>query len=746
MEERNRHLIQREPKSVRQNINAIASVLLLLGSLLGSAANAYDIGNRWTNTQVDGSGIARGDAITLRWSVVPDGEDYSRDNNSEVIEYLDDGWNVEPVDRSADLTNRPWWNWMDRVYDQYSRVSGISMIYVHEQFANGTDSGMEGDIRIGGQVIPESGSNTLADNAFPNNGDMRIDTRRDADGDPDFFHSNGPQLRNLIAHESGHGIGLNHSDILSGTNAAMETPLDADFWGMQFDDIYAMNRSYGDPLEKNGGNDTLGMAYDLGSHGLGSSAIVGSDASDGVVNENDGDWVGIDGNSDLDWYRVSVADTGAMSVSLRPQGPAYETQEQGSFDAKLQSNLSFRLYDAFGTLQTTVENAGLGEGEQLGPFAVTTPGDYYVRVAGTEDRNQFYELAVEVDRPLVLTVDRNTGGMTVTSPFGDVEFDAYTITSANGVLDNSGWQSLQGQSVTGWVQVNTSTQLLGELQSMGTTQLSSSTSLSLGDGYAADLTGIPFGTDPADLQFFVRSLTSGETSQGVVEYLGSGLINNLVLTIDPTTGDARITNQSATILEVDSYTIASETGSLLTDWDSLEDQSETDWTEAVPTANRLSELNPSGSSILDGGEFLTLAGLWDIAGLAELTDLSFQFRDLNLGTFDGVIEFASLSDVFTADFDQDGDVDSDDLAKWEGDYDLNGDSDANGDGVSNGLDFLAWQSQFGSGIGANNSAASTIPEPTSQLLLLLLLCVAATNRMISAIQQRRNNYLPTAFT
>lgn len=691
--------------------------------LSGVPAVAYDIGNRWTNTQVDGPGIARGDAITLSWSIVPDGENYSRAINSEVIAYLDDGWNVAGVDRTPDLTNRPWWGWMDRVYDQYSRVSGISMVYVHEQFANGTDTGLEGDIRIGGQVIPENpGQNILADNAFPNNGDMRIDTRRDGDGNADFFHSNGPQLRNLISHESGHGVGLNHSDIISGANAVMETPLESSFWGLQFDDIYGLNRNYGDPLEKNGGNDSLGTAYHLGSLGLGDSAVLGTDASDSVVNENDGNWVGIDGSSDQDWYRVSVADTGAVGIHLRPQGPSYETEEQGSFNAQRQSDLKFRLYDSIGTLQATVDDAALGEVEQLAAFAVNTPGDYYVRVDGTEDLNQFYELEVVVDRPLVLTVDRDTGNMAVTSPYGDVEFDAYTITSANGALNVVGWQSLQDQSASGWSEVNSSNQLIGELQSVGTTQLTPLGTLSLGNGYSPDLTGIPFGVDPSDLTFAVRSLTTGETSEGVVEYTGSGLINNLVLTIDPESGDARITNESATVLEIDSYTIASESGSLLVDWNSLEDQGESGWTEAQPTANRLSELNPTNAIILGSEEFVSLDGLWDIAGIADLNDFSFQFRDLKLGTLDGIIEFASLSEIYSADFDQDGDVDGDDLAKWEADYGLNSGSDANGDGVSNGLDYLAWQRQFGSG-SPSASLSATVPEPSSQILVLSLLAL-----------------------
>lgn len=80
----------------------------------------------------------------------------------------------------------------------------------------------------------------------------------------------------------------------------------------------------------------------------------------------------------------------------------------------------------------------------------------------------------------------------------------------------------------------------------------------------------------------------------------------------------------------------------------------------------------------------------------------------------------TLDDIpfFTADFDNDGNVDGADLAQWEGDFGLNGMSDADGDGDSDGADFLAWQQQFGSGIGAI-AASQAVPEPSAALLLLL---------------------------
>lgn len=72
------------------------------------------------------------------------------------------------------------------------------------------------------------------------------------------------------------------------------------------------------------------------------------------------------------------------------------------------------------------------------------------------------------------------------------------------------------------------------------------------------------------------------------------------------------------------------------------------------------------------------------------------------------------SALFEADFNGDGKVDGDDLAKWKNDFSGPG-SDANGDNVTDGADFLIWQRQLGGG--ASVPAVSAVPEPTAFLLL-----------------------------
>jgi T5SS/PEP-CTERM-associated repeat protein len=86
---------------------------------------------------------------------------------------------------------------------------------------------------------------------------------------------------------------------------------------------------------------------------------------------------------------------------------------------------------------------------------------------------------------------------------------------------------------------------------------------------------------------------------------------------------------------------------------------------------------------------------------------------------DGSTLFLDVIGTQTADFDNDGDVDADDLAQWQGDFGLNGDSDADSDNDSDGADFLAWQRQFGSPGTSGSASSQIVPEPSSAGLLIL---------------------------
>ena len=84
--------------------------------------------------------------------------------------------------------------------------------------------------------------------------------------------------------------------------------------------------------------------------------------------------------------------------------------------------------------------------------------------------------------------------------------------------------------------------------------------------------------------------------------------------------------------------------------------------------------------------------------------------------------------LFSADFDEDGDVDPTDLAIWDGAYDLNQLGDADGDNDSDGNDFLLWQRQLGSAPAL--AAADPVPEPSTAVLTAL--AIMAGLRALSA--------------
>jgi probable HAF family extracellular repeat protein len=113
--------------------------------------------------------------------------------------------------------------------------------------------------------------------------------------------------------------------------------------------------------------------------------------------------------------------------------------------------------------------------------------------------------------------------------------------------------------------------------------------------------------------------------------------------------------------------------------------------------------------ILDWG---SVTGAFATINLPSLGTLQWDTSEL-LTT--GVL---SVALAFSADFDEDGDVDGDDLAQWQGDFGANAFSDADSDGDSDGEDFLEWQRQLGSGV-PEASASAAVPEPAGTLLFLI---------------------------
>jgi hypothetical protein len=103
--------------------------------------------------------------------------------------------------------------------------------------------------------------------------------------------------------------------------------------------------------------------------------------------------------------------------------------------------------------------------------------------------------------------------------------------------------------------------------------------------------------------------------------------------------------------------------------------------------------------------------------LAELTlvDTNFQFAFIDYVTPPG----APGGDFLTADFDENGVVDGNDLADWRAGFGdttaAKADGDADADGDVDGNDFLTWQRQLGT-LPPTTSAVGAVPEPASAAL------------------------------
>lgn len=80
-----------------------------------------------------------------------------------------------------------------------------------------------------------------------------------------------------------------------------------------------------------------------------------------------------------------------------------------------------------------------------------------------------------------------------------------------------------------------------------------------------------------------------------------------------------------------------------------------------------------------------------------------------------------------ADFDDDGDVDGDDLTLWQEAYSEDDTADADVDGDSDGHDFMIWQIQHGASIPLS-AAGTAIPEPSSVALALCAIAAAGLLR------------------
>jgi len=404
------------------------------------AAFQFSDNSRWSTTITNGSGLTQGDPTTLRWGFVPDGTSIFGFNGeptspSNLIGFMGSVYGVTTNDTI--YTDEPWFPLFQSYINRWSQLSGLTYVYEPNDDGGTFGSlpgviGVRGDVRIGGHLI-DGQSNVLAYNFFPNNSDMVIDT-----GDSTFFGgtaNNSRALRNVLAHEHGHGIGLGHvCPVIDGVNGRLMEPfINLSIDGPQFDDILAAQRGYGDSFEKNGGNNAAATATPLGPIASGQTVQRGTNANDNQVVPAEMDFLSVDDDSDLDFFSFTVTDGISLDIALTPLGPTYLSGPQNAngscsagatFNASAQSDLTLQLISPNGV--TVLQSANLN-GLQGAENIVSGPlpaGTYFVRVSGSANAAQMYRLSLAATQAISVVVTQS-GGSTDVSESGLT--DSYTL-------------------------------------------------------------------------------------------------------------------------------------------------------------------------------------------------------------------------------------------------------------------------------------------------------------------------------
>ncbi|MFA6046218.1 MAG: matrixin family metalloprotease, partial [Phycisphaerales bacterium] len=319
-------------------------------ALEGGYQSRYNAVQRW-------NGIP-GDPIALTWSFVPDG--LSTGGSGSPGGFIASNL-FSRMDSLFGASNRATWiNQFQRVFDRWSGLTGITYTRVTfggnewddgAAWGSAGQSGRRGDIRISMHNI-DGGNGILAYNQFPTNGDMVIDSSENwAQGAPNYTF-----LRNVVAHEHGHGIGFAHVCPANSTKL-MEPFISVAYDGPQKDDIRAGQEFYGDIFET---NDTASIATDIGSFTAGTSLTLGlvpspTPAVSSTLSLSPGSSAGA-ADDDVDWFKLTVDVPRLVSITATPIGNTYIDVDQNS-DGSCQASGVNTNSLTIGNLVITVTNS-----------------------------------------------------------------------------------------------------------------------------------------------------------------------------------------------------------------------------------------------------------------------------------------------------------------------------------------------------------------------------------------------------
>jgi len=298
------------------------------------------------------------------------------------------------VDRGRELIRQSLASWARSAGLRYREVADDNT----PMTASTTRVATRGDIRIGGFPLV-NGAGVLAYNVFPGQGgDMAINTNYAGDYSNSF--GNYRYLRNVIAHEHGHGLACFH--VVPCNNVfLMEPSIHFNVDTLSNDEKRAGGRNYGDRFS---GNVNAANAKDFGDL---TTPILRS------VIERDLSINGLNGalGSGSDWFRFTLSSAQPVSITVTPTGGTYIQGAQAfgcsgstaSVNASQAGNLNIELRDAVGTtIIQSAASAGAGQTETLSVPSLPA-GTYHVRVvdAGPNPAAnqivQLYDLVIRVN-------------------------------------------------------------------------------------------------------------------------------------------------------------------------------------------------------------------------------------------------------------------------------------------------------------------------------------------------------------
>jgi hypothetical protein len=444
----------------------------VVAPLFFSATSVYRDGGQsspWTLTPSGGA-----NRIRLTYSFPADGVTWGTNS---------DQWSTGPNELNARIlgtfgsTNLDLGReWIRQGLAAWRRQAGINYDEVADSTAAMNQTAFPqygpGDVRIGGYPLGGAGvfNGVLAYNQFPSSGsDMTINTNYWATWSLTASGSNYRRLRNVVAHEHGHGLGAIHPVPCNNTKL-MEPEISLNFDVLQVDDTRFAQRNYGDRFA---GNRTSSVAANLGdlTSPVGRSVLERDLSTNGRTTFNaQGSPLNSGG---VDWFRFTLSSAQTVTVTVDPIGGSYLNDQQNTtpgspicsgvsavtptVNADEAGDLQLVLYGADAATVVASSTSG-GPGVTETVTANLPAGTYFVRVhdgsASNPGVNQFvqlYDFSVRVGAfrfpPQVIAgINKRVQANTTASFLGDV--NTRPLESGATISTTTGYQwDLDGDGV-----------------------------------------------------------------------------------------------------------------------------------------------------------------------------------------------------------------------------------------------------------------------------------------------------------